>query len=505
MNVGKTCGMAVIVVAIIPVILGMVWPDGTETIDVWNVEPGIDVTGDLSNRDIQIWDTYTGPMNNITIYDPNSMYGELTFPHAVAQTDVPNSYPVSLLESATTASSITIGDIGTTDKARYGIWDNHGFTITGQTGTFRYGDYWPGTNTLFLYDASHTPVKAITPEYTDVITGSLSVATFYAPLGYVDITQGLQANSTFTWVGTLENRSVDLWVKISRFINGSYIEIDDIKIFWNGSSVAVSDYSDPDNVTTTILGSVYDWVSVRLSNGTAEISGLIGVDSFVDMAYTEGNKITLDYSGPLNNIPMRGSNSAWWVKSTVSAVGTTKGIKDSTLTPSDYFGANAWQFQIINPSVFGDSIVFTKNGTSTAYPIDSGAITVTNLVTGGQSTEAVRGMRVLSLIEGGAQNIYINGIKAMQYPASGDVTVTFSGPWMASIVTAKVVQSQQERYTWDTASFGFDQTAFCTVGMLSCALVGIVGSFWGKRTGESVAALYLVMGVCAAAYIIVIP
>ena len=497
--------MAVIIVAIIPIILGMVWPDGTETVDVWNVEPGIDVTGDLSNRDLQIWETYAGPINNMTVINPNSQYGELTFPIPVAQTDIPNAYPVTLLESVETESSILIGDIGTTDKARYGIWANAGFSVTGESATYKYADYWPGTNTMFLYDMALNPVKAITPQYTDQITGSLSVATFRAPFAYVDIAKGSEAYGQWYWIGGMENKSVDIWVKINKAYNGSYFEADDIRVLWNGSNVAVSDYSDPDNVVTTALGSIYEYVSIRLSAGTAEIVGLIGVESFVDNDYTEGNRISLNYGGPLNNIPMHGAYSSWWVKSTVSAVGTTKGINNSSLKPSDYFGVNAWQVQIINPSVFGDSLVFAKGSTVNTYPIESGAITVTNLVNGETSSQPVRGMRVLSLIEGGAQNVYINGIKAIQYPASGGVTVTFSGPWMASIVTAKVVQSQQERYTWDTASFGFDQTSFCTVGMLSCAMVAIIGSFWGKRTGESIAALYLVMGVCAAAYIIMIP
>ncbi len=504
MNVGKTCGMAVIVVAIIPVILGMVWPDGTETVDVWNVEPGIDVTGDLSNREIPVWDTYTGPLNNLSFYDYNT--NRVIFPAARDTTNVPNSYPVSSIESSSFETSVTIEDLATSGKARFILTaPGNGLTITDDSGTYHFGDYWPATNTLVLYRNTATetvPAKTMTPKMTDVISGSLTINTYAAPTEYVNAAEGLISPSTpGFWNNGMQNSYVDIWVRMLHTPSARFY-VDMLQITWDANDgIKITDDS-----TTAVLGSVYEYISVRLyGDGKSTVTGLIGVDSFLDRSYTEGNSIEFLSSGHLDSIPMLGTYSDWWVESTVTAIRTAKGIKDSDLAPSDYFGVNSWQFQIINPSVFGDSLVFTKNGTPTAYPIDSGAITVTNLVTGEQSTEALRGMRVLSLIEGGAQNIYINGIKAIQYPASGGVTVTFSGPWMASIVTAKVVQTQQERYTWDTASFGFDQTAFCTVGMLSCALVGIVGSFWGKRTWESVAALYLVMGVCAAAYIIMIP
>lgn len=503
MNVGKTCGMAVIVVAIIPVILGMVWPDGTETVDVWEVEPGIDVTGDLSNREIPVWDNYTGPLNNLTFYDYN--LNRIEFPTPRGTTTVPNAYPVSTRETPTTESSVVISDLATSGKARYIILTSgNGLSITGDTDTYHFGDYWPATNALVLYKSNAletVPVKTITPNLDDVLSGTMLVTAFSAPSGYMDASTGLISPATpGFWTNGMQNKAIDVWVRIQHTAAARFY-FDLLQITWNGNAISITD-----GTTTAALGSIYDYISIRLdSDGKATVTGLIGVDSFLDRTYTEGNSIEFESSGHLDYIPLLGTYSDWWVESTVTAIGTAKGIKDSALAPSDYFGVNSWQFQIINPSVFGDSLVFTKNGTSTAYPIESGMITVTNLATGDQTKEALRGMRVLSLIEGGAQNIYINGIKAMQYPASGGVTVTFSGPWMASIVTAKVVQSQQERYTWDTASFGFDQTAFCTVGMLSCALVGIVGSFWGKRTGESVAALYLVMGVCAAAYIIMIP
>lgn len=496
-SVGKKCGIAVIIVVIVPIILGMAWPDGTETIDVYDVDRGIDITGDLSNRTIPYYDVYTGPLNNMTVYSPYSLYGELEFPNPVAQTDIPNAYPVASLESTAQENSVIIGDLGMTSKARYGLWDNSGFTITGDSTTYYYADYWPATNTLVLFNQQRYPVKTITPEYTDELTGNLTVATFGAPVAYVDIAKGLQSSQWWYWLNEMSNKSVDIWVKIDRYHIDSHLEVGNIDVYWNGNGISATD-----GTTTAVLGSVYEYASIKLnSDGTAKITGLIGVESFVDTSYTEGNSVDLEFTdGSIDRIEMRGAHSSWWVKSSMSVIGQMTGIYNSAFSPEAYYGTHSWQFQIINPSTFGDSLVFDKNGDTTTYPIESGTITVTNLVTNEQSKEAVRGMRVLSLIEDGNQNIYINGIRAIQYPATGDVTVTLAGSWIASVVTAKVVQSQQERYTWDLGSFGFDQTAFCIVGLLSCASVMIIGSMWGRKSGESVLALFVTMIICGIAF-----
>lgn len=499
MPVGKLCGLAVIVVAIIPILLGMVWPNDTETIDVWEVKPGIDVTGDLASREVPVWDTYNGPLNNTSALDPSTE--RIQFPIPRDTTDIPNAYPVSVIDSTTTVASVTMEDLMAEDRPRIAITASLGFHITGDSATYNYGDYWPATNTLILYDPYANPIKTIAPKADDVISGTLKLLKFGEPTGYVDITQGnASGGNAWVWFNGMQNRSIEIWISAYNTSVGRFY-CDTLQITWSSGTIQVTD-----GTTTANLGNVYEFVRIRMaSDMTASVTGLIGVDSYQDRTYTEGNTIELTCSGHIDSIAMLGNYTTWWVESTVSAIGKTTGVKDSALSPEAYFGVRSWQVQIINPSTFGDALVFTKGAVVETYPITSGTITVTNLATAAQSSEAVRSMRILSLLEDGGQTIYINGIKAIHYANSGDVTVTFSGAWMVSVVAAKVVQSEQERYIWDTASFGFDQTSYCTVGMLGCALVAIVGSFWGKKNGESVAALYLTMGVCGLAYLIMIP
>ena len=498
MGVGKLCGMAVIIVITIPIILGMVWPDGTQEVDVWDVEPGLDITGDISNRPIPIWDTYTGPLNNLSFYDYNS--NKIIFPAARTTTDVPNAYPVSSIASTTHETSVTIEDLATSDKARYIITaPGNGLSITGDAGTYHFGDYWPATNTLILYqntDTETVPVKTMTPKLDDVISGSLTINIYAAPAEYVSAAEGLISPSTpGFWINGMQNKYVDVWVRMLHTPTARFY-VDMLQITWdNDDGISITDDS-----TTAVLGSVYDYISVRLySDGKATVTGLIGVESFLDRSYMEGNSIEFQSSGHLDTIPMLGTNSDWWVFSTISAIGSTTGINGSAFSPESYYGTHSWQAQIINPSTFGTDLQIAVGGSSADYPISSGSITVTSLDTGETSAQAIREMRILSLVFDNTQTIYINGIPALRETAANS-TITLNGNWLASVVVSKVTQTTSTEYTWDLYSFGFDQTAFCVVGLLSCASVMIIGSLWGRRSGESVLALFVTMIICGIAF-----
>ena len=492
MSIGKLCGLAVIVVAICPIIVGMVWPTGTEEVDTWEVEPGIDITGDLSDRQIPVWDTYRGPLNNLSVWYPDSDL--LTFPAPVYTTDVPNAYPVAAVDSVSSAASVGINEILGHGYARVSIGTLSALTVTGDSTQYHYADYWPGTNTLILYDADMTPAKTLAPDYSDVISaasGTLAITKFGAPAAYMDAAGGLASpSSAWVWFNGMQNDAVDVWVRLSHTpVARFYADL--VQITWDGSSIAATD-----GETSETLGSVYDFVRIRLSSdGTATVTGLIGVDSFLDRSYAEGNSIELKSSGHLDNIAMLGTYADWWVASTVSAVGSTTGIKDSGFSPEAYFGVHSWQAMIVNPSVFGDSLTVG----SQTYVIDGGSISVTNLDSGETSPQPVRDMRILSLIEEGRQTVYINGIAAIR-GAPADTLITLDGGWLASVVVSKVTQSTATRMVWDLGSFGFDQTAFCACGLISCAAVAVAGGMWGRRSGSAVLPLYVTMAICGIAY-----
>lgn len=503
MNTGKTVGMAIIVVAIVPIILGMVWPTDTETVDTWEVQPGIDVTGDLANRQIDVYDAYTGPLNNLSIW--NGTDDALVFPEPAATTDVPNSYPVSTILATGTSPSVTVESMITSGHARVGLGSSVGFSVNG-VGSYSYGDYWPNTNVLVLYDSETKPVMTLTPELSDVIapaSGVLTVIAFEAPTGYMDPNEGitglpgLGVNAPYVWMNGLHNRSVELWAKITHTPFSSSFRIDALTLTWNGMLTVT------DGQKTEDLGSAYDYVRIVLDDqGKATVTGLIGVSGFLDRTYTLGNSIELQSSGNVDAIPMQGAYVRWWMVSTTSAIASTTGMSDSALSPEGYYGAHAWQLTIVNPSTFGTSLDIAGGSVDLSYPITAGSITIPD-GEDGEKRVAIRGLKVLSLVLEGTQHIYIDGTEvASTTPAS--FTVTFAGQWYTSVVLAKVLQDTHDEYRWTAGVFGFDQAAYCLVGLMSCVCVGIAGSLWGRRTGESVLALHITMILCGIAYLVLL-
>lgn len=490
MSVGKLCGLAVIIVVICPVVLGFVWPTGTETVESWTAEPAIDVTGDLAERDIPVYDTYTGPLNNVSIY--RESVDRMVFPEPRDTTATENPYPVSEIEGTDTASSIAVSDMSGTGRPRYGIGSLTGIAVSGVSGSFSYADYWPATNTMTLYDGEGLPDRTITPQMSDTLTGDLSIAAFSAPEEYVDTSAGLAGSSSpWLWVNGLHNRAAEIWLRMSHTPFSNSVMIDRLTLTWADGKITVTD-----GAATADLGSVYDFVSVRLDKDGATVTGLIGVDGFQDRTYTEGNRLVFEASGSYDYIAMKGSYMSWWVRSTESAIASTKGIEDAILIPEDYYGdTHAWQVQIINPSTFGDSLTVG----SLTYPVTDGTITATNMITEEAVDMPVRGLRILSLVREGQQVVYLDGQQVMS-AEPGSVAISLSGKWYASVVLAKVDQTTSEEFSWSTGGYGFDKTAFCLVGLMSCVAVAIAGTLWGRRSGESALALHITMIICAAAY-----
>lgn len=493
MPVGKLCGIAVIIVVITPVLIGMCWPDGTQEVDTWDVERGIEITGDLSNRIIPIYDNYTGPLNNLSVYDP--IQSRFSFPTPRETTENPSSYPVSTVESSENITTITIEDMALSGKARYLlIADSDGLTVTGDSGTYSIADYWPATNVLILYD-SDGPVKTLTPKLDDVITGRIWLSTFSAPTEYMKVSEGLISPATpWAWLNGMKNEAVEIWVK-PLHTNAAYFQCDTVRITYEDGTLKASDGNEQQ-----ALGSVYDYVSIKITADKMTVTGLIGVESFADRTYTEGNTLEFEPTGNLDIIPMAGAYADWWVVATTSAIGSTTGINNSSFSPEAYYGVHSWQVQIINPSVFGDSLTFEIGDATQIYAVaEDRTISVVNLDSGDTVAEPVRDMRILSLVFDGVQTVYINGVPAIRGEPA-DAMITLGDKWLASVVISKVTQSSHEEYTWDIGSFGLDQTSFCIAGLLSCVSIMIIGSLWGRRSGESVLALFITMIICGIAY-----
>lgn len=496
MIAGRLCGLAVIVVVLAPLLAGFAWPSGTETVDVWDVEPAMDVTGDLANKPIPVYGPYTGPLNNLSIF--TQQQDAFVFPVPRATTTTPNAYPVSEITSTEIVQSVTLD--ASLSGIRYGFGSYRGFVYSGDGETYSYGDFWPKTNVLILYDSSSNPVKTVTPAATDTLDATdLTQMTFGPSEGYIDITQGLAGSAQpWIWVNGMHNKSVELWVRMANTPFTNTVHIADITLTRTGGMVAVSD-----GTTTGQLGSAYSYISILMTEDDTTVTGLIGAETFTDPTWSAGNRIALSAIGDLDHIVMSGSYIDWWVKATESAISSVKGIKDSTLVPDSLY-PGAWQVQIINPSAFGSALTISDGTQTLRLPIVSGQVDVQNIATSETGSVPVRGLTVLSLVLGGEQRIYINGTLVMNGTPSTH-SITLEGEWYTSVVLSKVTQSTATSYTWDFGqSYGFDQTSFCVVGLLSCVAVAIAGSVWGRSSGSSVLALHITMILCGIAYLVLL-
>ncbi len=492
MSIGKTCGMAVIIVVITPVLLGMVWPTGTETVDVWDVEPAMDLTTELDNREIRVYDTYSGPLNNLTLIGTG-----IGYPTPADTTEVPNPYPYVAAETPTTETSVTIGDLATSGKSRIVI-DGTAMEYSGSSEEWTHADYIPNLNVLTLYSASDS--ARFTPTASQTIStsfGSMTVTSYGAATEWMDPDSGLIVPSADrTWTNGMTNKSLTMWLRFLHAPMATSVTID---------GALVLDRSTNGTLTATLgdetktIGSTYSFIEVTLDQTGVTVTGLLGVDDFSDATWSRGNSVSFSMpdAGTFHGISLHGSYARFWVKSTVSDIGSTRGMSDVSVVPDSYYPSHAWQLQLLNPSTFGTSLGIG----SLTLPVSSGNVTVTSLDDGEQYDQPIRGMRILSLVLNGQQQIYVNGVKVLeQSPAA--VTVSLNGDWYMSVVLSKVTQGTAENFTWSIGSFGFDQAAFCLAGLMSCVAVAIGGTIWGRRSGERVLALQLTMALAGAAFLV---
>ena len=495
MNAWRTCGFALLVVIVAPLVLGFMWPSGTVTEDVWEVEQGIDITNSLNNREIDVWDYYRGPLNNLSVYKP--LMDGLYFPTADTTT-VPNNYPIAAVESTTTVQDVDLSTLAMSGKARYTVFGD--FTVTGDPTTYYFGDYWPNTNTLIVYQMNPgllpDTVKTLSPKAGDEITGTdLTLKTFGAPTGYIDLKKGLSGvQSVSGWTNELRNRTVEMWVTFDESEYSNSISIEGLTLTRAADGLVSATYGG----TTEALGSAYRFISVVFDLEKIQVRGLMGPEDFGATTYTVGNAVSFDSprTGEIRSLTLSGQGYHWWIKQTMTAISTTRGISDSAVVPDSYYPTHAWQMQIVDIATFGKSLTIAGIN----YPVTDGSITVTNADTGESSMVPVRGLRILSLVLDGQQEISVSGVTVLkQTPRS--VTVSMDGQWYASVVLSKVNQSEVTNYVYTPGSFNFSKSAYCIVGILACAGVAVGGSLWNKNK-DSTIPLYIAMGCAGACYLI---
>lgn len=505
MSIGKLCGMAVIIVVIAPLLLGMVWPTGTETKDVYEIEPAMDLTEGLATREVPVYDSYRGPLNNLSEISVRSGELFLGYPTPWSTTQNPNSYPYvrpdTSEEPEEIVTSVTILDLARSGKTRWTLTGP--LVYSGDQSTYEYADYWPSTNALLLYSTQEPP-KRITPVSTDTLTAtgrSLGTVSYGTPAAWIETSAGLRPHiaSPGIWTNGMDNRSVTMWVSLRAAPTGPYIEVEGVRLSIDSAGLVTVTSGNQ----SEFIGSAYKYFELQITPGSMTVTGLIGVDDFDDMAYSRGNSVSMsfqtDYQDGVPYIMIQGTDyTAWWVKSAESAIGVATGIRDAGIVPDSYYPSHAWQLQLINPSTFGTNL---RIGSLTLPVNEDGTVTVTSLDDGETSSQPIRSMRILSLVLEGQQKIYVNGVRVLeQSPAA--VTVSLDGDWYMSVVLSKVTQDTRTDYTWKVGSFGFDQAAYCLTGLMSCVAVAIGGTIWGRRSGERVLALQITMILAGAAFLV---
>lgn len=512
MTPSKACGLAVIGVVIIPILLGVAWPTGTETVDVWEVGRGLDLSQDIATDDVPVWTEYDGPINmaNALIYSGDSMTQIPIRP--VATTSQQGTYPNVVLSSTTqTGSTVALSDFWTAQDPHNRIILKGGFSIIGGDGTiYNFGCYWPALDVLTLYKGAGDIIATnITGNHmskahdlTLTPVGNPIEISSYDISGYTDITEGYKGfavnNHVFRWGNGYHNSLVEIWFKIPESATGT-AGAGNIDITYSNGSILITN-TDTDESKPLGTTEAYPYVAIVFDSGKVSVSGLIDVENFADTEYAYGH--TLEWDSAIHDTVLMEADSTivWMVKRTVSDIGTAKGILDAVFKPETYYPTHSWQVSLTSPAAFGTAI---KIGSMT-YPISAdGQIEITNISTSEQTAVPIRGMKILSLVLDGNQEIRIEGIPVISTTPQ-DTRIELQGGWWVSVILSQVTQTQATNYVWDVGSFGFDKTAFCGVGLCSCVAVAIVGGLYGRGRQSNYLPLLITMGICAAAYLVML-
>lgn len=504
MNVGKLCGFAVILVIVIPLLVGIAWPNDQHTEEVYEYGDVMDITQQIATSTIPLRDVYNGPLNNNVWLNYNNTTGEAAtvyWPIPNVTTSSATVYPYSAEPSASQSmASVSPNDwYNDPDTVRVDITGD--FTVSGRTGTYTAGMYYPGTDVLLAMAMDMYGSVSISQAHNVMLSGDMTVKVRAMPSTFADPAYGwTEPSGANVWTNGFNNSEVEFWLLFPETGN-VHADFDFMRVSQTESTgnITVSNLLNPTQDPQTI-GNAYEWVSVRLNYRTNEItvSGLIGASYHTDTSYHYGNSVTMAMAlqtGPrMITFADIGSTIQYSVKSTVSEISSTKGILDATIDPRGYLDAYDWVFRIYNPAQFGDAI--TIGGTT--YSVATGSISFTS---GGETQSiAVRDLVIMHLQYGDTAGVYFSG-KKVDGLTSSDDTITMFGPWWASVRLAPVNTVEKEKYDWELSAFSLETPTFCFVGLISCVGVAVAAGLWGKRTGSKLLPLYITLACCAGGYI----
>lgn len=514
MKRSSLAALIVTVCIIAPVIVGYVMPTGETTHEGFESGNILNITGELANDKLPIYNAYSGSKN--VIY---SMAGDY-IAEANVETSAVSPYPSMTVEywKETTwtggTAPVPVTDGGVTYRLS---------VYTAPTSTYWTDNYNQRYQTVYVYadgkiDGINNNTGLIDVDLQGVrLQGS---GTYYMTISamnndeYTDLTYGYVIHN-FNWRNGYTNQNVWFVLRASsnpadisvNFQFGNWPNYPIVQIRNGNWQLNQSADNSPQALGST---SAYEYVLVEIDTylHKCKLSGLIGMRGFADdwsgkvaktvevgsMAYNPVVEIDVTFSGTYNAL------QGWFVPRAMIQTGTGTGLVNVSVNPSGYCDVNTapWEVRLDNPAAFGDSIRFTGS-TNLWYNVDktNGTITVNGVKV------PIRGMIIDYIPYEGAHALEINGtIVATGLESSP--SIYFAGNWWVYVYFTQLSEYSYKTYDWEPGGFGIDATGFYSIGLLSSVGCAVAGGLSGRRSGEHAGIVLLTSAICGLIYIILL-
>ncbi|MBR2554470.1 MAG: hypothetical protein IKE94_06370 [Aeriscardovia sp.] len=531
MNNAKLVVSVIIICIVSPILVGYVWPVGTDSETGYEVGDPVNITSDSINSKLPIYVPYNDPQAN----NQNVFNG--TFFNNFAETVTGSAGPVwSALNPVLQRENVYVTEFGIYTINDVKVWQDWTGVRAVVFSEFDWlglqvGDY--PTDLVVYYPASdklfYKPYGADELVNTDIRTLYFTNAASYETVEldyivylsedyYAELSYGMIVpRDTSTWFngyvnkganiifGTTNNNQIVNLVLIDPY--GSHNTTIQIRVDSGVISLKVTN----SNMTyQEDLGSnaIYDKVllTIDYDSETIALSGLRGLDSYIG-DYNNAIRQTIQTRWHLPimfySFTIDRNNSAqttdWYVADTLSAVAETDGSWNYHMNLRDYNATGSCQLNIKNVQLHGDYISFRINNNYIYGYIENGKMTFTDLQ--GNDFDVSVNNILVGIID---NSFYINGHEMKSYSSITSAEITFSEGWIMSLYYYPVEQVTVESYSWLPGGFGLDVNGFCMVGLITSALSGMAASLYGRRSGAKMVFVTFTSGIIAAVYLIIL-
>lgn len=515
MKRSSLAALIVTVCIIAPVIVGYVMPTGETEHTSYESGNILNITGELANDKLPIYNVYEGPSNAIyTLYGDTVITPNKTTSSASAY---PSMYPEYYWEGAKAGGFVPTPVVsgGTTFTLSVysvepsGYWTDHYNNKYRVVYVYANGRIDGFNNSTGLVDSDLKDVRLQgSAQYAITITGMMNDE--YADINYgyepKDVTWRNGYSNQHVYIILQGNGTAKVQISFGSWPNYPIVEI--VDGVWRLNQTA-------DN-SPQYLGSVmsYNYVLVDIDTylHKVSLSGLIGMRGFADdwsgkvaktvevgtMAYSPVVTMSLKFTGS--------GITGWFVPRTMAQTGTGMGLVNSVMEPGGYCSTtnSPWEVRLENPASFGDSIVLSSSAmvTMATFYVNKSNGTINPLgVSGGEIP--IRGMIIDFVPYEDAYALEFNGTVV----ASGlteSPLITFKGNWWLQVYFTELKEYSYKTYDWEPGGFGIDATGFYSIGLLSSVGCAVAGGLSGRRSGEHAGIVLLTSAICGLIYIILL-